>query len=347
MAAFPLFRGRDIPASLVLALFACACGLHATEKPIWPLTTEEPEDFSDHASFVQPTASGTPESALFGCVRNNGKRFHEAIDIAPVLKRRRGEATDPVTAVFDGVVMHVSRIAGNSSYGRYVVLEHPGIEPALYTLYSHLATIQDGLKAGDRIEAGATIGIMGRSAGGYSIPRERAHLHLETGLRLSDDFESWYMRQRFTSKNQHGNYNGMNLVGWDPLDFYKAFRSKRVVSVLEYIESIRPAVALHIRSQRYPDFLERYPQLKLSGAAGSGREGWEVVLSGWGFPLSLKPLSGKGLRGVKAPGDISVVAVNRDELDQYACRRIVSEKNGKWTIGRGGQRILQLLFKPD
>ncbi|NDV61044.1 M23 family metallopeptidase [Puniceicoccales bacterium CK1056] len=341
MTGLPQFR-----ASWLWVLLFGSCILNAA-APQWPVPGKAFSEGKPYSSFVQPTAAGTPESALFGCTRNNGRRFHEAIDIAPVLERRKGEATDPVTAVFDGLVMHISRVAGNSSYGRYVVIEHPGIEPAMYTLYAHLASVVDSLAIGDRIEAGDLIGIMGRSAGGYSIPRSRAHLHLETGLRLSDDFEGWYQRQRFSSKNQHGDYNGMNLVGWDPLDFFEAFRDGRVGSVLEYVEQIPPAVALHIRSRRYPDFLERYPQLKLSGVSGTERKGWQVLLSAWGLPLSLEALPEEALRGVSNPGDISVVAVNRNELERFACRRIVFEENGTWSIGRGGRQVLELLFKPD
>lgn len=338
---------RGIGLAFILCLSWIPGGALEGATPQWPLTSDPPDDFGDIAAFLQPTAAGTPESGLFGCVRNNGKRFHEAIDIAPVMERRKGEATDPVTAVFDGLVMHVSRVAGNSSYGRYVVLEHPGIEPAMYTLYAHLASIADGLDVGDRVDAGAVLGIMGRSAGGYSIPRSRAHLHLETGLRLSNDFEDWYDRQRFSSENLHGDYNGMNLVGWDPLDFFEAFQTGRADSVLGYIEQIPPAVALHIRSRRYPDFLERYPQLKLDGVSSAERAGWQVILSAWGLPLSMKALSAGELRGTSSPGDISVVGVNREELKRYACRRIVSEKNGAWTIDRGGRQVLELLFKPD
>ena len=210
------------------------------EKPLWPLPGEAFSDGQSHVQFVQPTVSGEPTSALFGCVRNDGHRFHEGLDLAPVQARRRGEATDPVMAIHPGVVAHINRIAGNSGYGRYVVLEHPALNPAIYSLYAHLATIPSSLEIGNTVEEGERIGVMGRSAGGYVIPRERAHLHLEVGLRLSSGFEEWYQRQNYTSRNHHGDFNGINLLGWDSLDYFTAFRDGLVDSVMSYFESIPP-----------------------------------------------------------------------------------------------------------
>lgn len=323
------------------------CTLCHGQAPLWPLPGTAFEEKEPTSSFVQPTAAGTPESALFGCVRNSGNRFHEAIDLAPVLPRKYGRATDPVTTVYGGRVAHINRVSGNSSYGRYVVVEHISLEPAIYSLYAHLASVSDSLAVGDPVKAGDKLGILGRSAGGYTIPRSRAHLHLEIGLRLSDDFESWYQRNRYSSPNLHGNYNGMNLLGLDPLDFYSAFRDGRAETLLQYIEQVPPAIMLHIRTQRYPDFLERYPQLKLDGCGESQRAGWEVILSGWGFPLSLRPLREAELRGVRSPGDISIVAASRSQIDTYACRDITIDRNGQLFLGRGGRMVLELLFKPD
>lgn len=329
---------------LAVAMAGASC---LGQAPLWPLPGTAFEDGQPYAAFVQPTAAGTPESALFGCVRNDGDRFHEAIDLAPVLPRRNGRTTDPVRAIYGGQVAHINPVSGNSSYGRYVVVEHIGLEPAMYSLYAHLASIADSLAVGDPVEAGDELGILGRSAGGYSIPRSRAHLHLEIGLRLSSDFESWYQRNRYSSPNLHGNYNGMNLIGLDPLDFYSAFRDGRVSTILAYLEQVPPAVMLHIRTRRYPDFLERYPQLKLDGCPESERVGWEVILSGWGLPLSLRPLREEALRGVRAPGDISIVAANRSEIEAYACRDLTTDRSGQLYLGRGGRMVLELLFKPD
>lgn len=330
---------------LILNLLMCVCsGAH---MPDWPLPGEGLLGQEEATNLLQPTASGRVESALFGCVRNEGTRFHEALDLAPVLPRKRGKPVDPVTPVYPGRIAYMNRIAGNSSYGKYVVLEHPAVEPAIYSLYSHLDSISEELREGAQVGKGTPIGILGRSAGGYHIPPSRAHLHLEIGFRLSSDFASWYGRKRFTSPNHHGNFNGMNLIGLDPLDFFAAFREGRVGSVLEYLATVPPAAMLHVRTRRYPDFLERYPQMKLAGATGADRAGWEVVLSGWGMPLSLRPLRVSELRGTERVGDISVVAVNEAELRRYACRKVIRERAGTYHLDRGGRHILELLFKPD
>jgi hypothetical protein len=334
---------------LPLYLLALTCLSSPAEAgaPVWPVPEDPLAKGQAYPSFVQPTVSGEAESALFGCVRTNGKRFHEAIDIAPVLPRKRGEATDPVVAIHPGIVRHISKVSGNSSYGRYVVLEHSGLDLQIYSLYAHLAVVEPGLEIGQAVQAGDQLGIMGRSAGGYTIPRERAHLHLEIGLRLTDDFEEWYRRQAYTTPNKHGDFNGMNLIGWDPLTYYEAFQGGKARSPLEFMEQFPPAVMLHVKTARQPDFVERYPELVLPGCKASDRAGWEVLFSPWGLPLSVKALRADELMGAVADGDISVVGIDRTALAKYACRRIVTESKGKVTLGKNGQRIVELLFMPD
>mgnify|MGYP003334059019 CR=1 FL=1 len=61
---------------------------------------------------------------------------------------------------------------------------------------------------------------MGHSSGGYMIPAARAHLHFEVGLAITSDFQGWYDHRRFGSRNEHGMWNGMNLVGVDPVAFF-------------------------------------------------------------------------------------------------------------------------------
>ena len=112
---------------------------------VWPTPNPAFQNGEPIEAFVQPTASGKKESGLFGCVRNNGRRFHEGLDLYPVARDKRGEALDTVYAVLSGRIVYINKVAGHSSYGRYIVIEHDQESPAFYTLYAHLARINDAV----------------------------------------------------------------------------------------------------------------------------------------------------------------------------------------------------------
>ncbi len=124
----------------------------------------------DAADVFQPTASGRPQSALYGSTRT-GRRgkylratFHEGIDLAACRRDRRNRPLDEIFAVADGQAAYINRIAGNSNYGKYVVLTHADPVGKIYTLYAHLAAIAPGLRAGRPVQAGQTIGRMGNTS---------------------------------------------------------------------------------------------------------------------------------------------------------------------------------------
>lgn len=319
---------------------------HAQRVDIaWPTPSRAWEQGRGIESFVQPTVSGLPESGLFGCVRSNGLQFHEGLDIKPVYKRdARGEATDPVTAAMDGIVRHINTRPGESSYGRYVVLEHPAQKPAVYTLYAHLARVDGALRVGGRVQQGQTLGIMGRSAGGYAIPKDRAHLHFEIGLRTTDNFQSWYTWRKFGSPNQHGVWNGMNLLGIDPLDFLRQWKARRVDSFQEYFDRMRPAVRVRVVTNRTPDFITRYPALLSEPMPVGGVGGWEVEFNTTGVPFSWKPLPPSAVQGLRA-NSVQLVHVDSALVRTQRCKTLVRPRRGGGHItGPDLDTVLQQLF---
>ncbi len=309
---------------------------------IWPTPNPAFQEGRPIEDFIQPTSSGKIISGLFGCVRNNGHKFHEGIDLYPIARDRSGEATDPIFSVLPGRVVHVSKVAGHSSYGRYVVVQHDGEEPAFHTLYSHLASVADGIVAGARVEAGTTLGIMGRSAT-YTIPKSRAHLHFEIGFGLTDDFQAWYDRQKFGSKNRHGKWNGMNLVSLDPLKFYTAMRHGKVNGLEDFLKKTPAVARIRVHTRQIPDFVRNYPALVTQPYAGRTVVAWDVAFTDFGLPKEWTPRFEYEQLGGQT-GDVRVLSYSPSILENQTCRRVV-ELGGKTpTISKWTLKTLQMLF---
>lgn len=310
---------------------------------VWPTPNRAWAEERPPARYVQPTVSGRIESAFFGCVRNAGGRYHEGIDLAPISRDRRGEATDPVFAVMKGKVRYINRIAGNSGYGRYAVIEHDEADPPIVTLYAHLESFREGMEAGARVEVGQPIGRMGRSAGGYTIPKQRAHLHFELGFRVSDDFDDWYEWRGYTTANRHGNFSGLNLIGINPVEFYDEYRAGRAENVLEYVEGLPEAFVLRVKSDRTPDFVRRYPSLLERPWIPSNLIGWEIGFTWFGLPKRWRALGNDEVTW-EEENPVNIVSFDREILTENSCRKTLVVQGGAPVIGSHTERVLQLMF---
>lgn len=333
-------------ATVVLIAALCGGVLRAQTARLdlaWPTPNTAFMEGQGIGAFIQPTASGTLESGLFGGTRRGGLRFHEGIDLKPLRRDGRGEPLDAIFAVLPGVVRHINTVPGNSNYGRYVVLEHTGTVPAVYSLYAHLGAVQAGLRVGGVVARGQRLGTMGRSSDVIAIPRERAHLHFELGVRLTDNFQRWYDAQKFGSKNSHGLWNGMNLAGFDPLDFFRRWRAGVASDFREYFSQMKPAVRVRYVTRAVPDFVRRYPALLTRALPPGGVGGWEISFTGACIPYAWTPLS-----EVDVLGDTSREArvVARDEaiLKAWRCKSLVLMQRGVPTPGRDLRTTLALLF---
>ena len=270
-------------------LFLCltALPLGATDI-VWP-TTMDRALIRTPQEYLQPTVSGKMESALFGMVREEGKRFHEGIDIRPARTNADGEALDLVLAAMDGQVAYLNTNV-NGPYGRYIVLHHAAAEIPVYTLYAHLAKIEPTLKPAQPIRRGTVIGLMGRTSASVSpITKDRSHLHFEVGLMLSTGFNRWYAAQpeNKQSPNLHGLYNGQNLIGMDPL----LILGQPKVDILAALRSQPTALTVGLRTNKMPDFVQNYPALMRGDASRAA--GWYIEFSWQGMPVRWTALDAK------------------------------------------------------
>ncbi len=329
----------------LITVLALAISARAAERLDlgWPTPNPAWGQGKPVGDFIQHAGSGDPMSGTFGGVRNGGVQFHEGLDIAALSRDRRGEPTDNVMAAIAGVVRHVSANAGNSNYGRYVVIEHTDCAPAIYTLYAHLARIEPGLKAGDRVARGQVIGLMGHSSGATPIPISRAHMHFEMGVMVTSDFQNWYERRKFGSKNDHGPWNGMNLMGFDPLDFFNQWRTQRINTVQDYFAKMETAVKVRIATKRVPDYISRYPALLTKPIPLSGIAGWEIQFNWTGIPFAWTPLGPLEAMGLPLEQP-RLTDVNAELEKRQRSKTLALSRRGSWVPGKDLETVLQQLF---
>lgn len=315
----------------------------ASQLPHWPTPNTAFAEGRALSAFIQPTSSGLLESGLFGCVRNGGTRFHEGIDLFPIRHDSSGEAVDAIYAILPGRVVHVSGTSGHSSYGRYVVVAHQQASLQFYSLYAHLASIHAAIKPGDSVSAGSVLGVMGRSAAGYRIPQSRAHLHFELALKLSDQFQAWYDRQRFGSQNRHGIWNGMNLIGVDPLEFFQQCRLGKVADFGSYLQQKKVVARIRVVTSQIPNFVRNHPTLLTAPYGGRTLLAWDIGFSQYGIPIKWTPRF-EAIEIDGDQGDVSVIAYSSRSVSDQACRQVVTVKGNQVRISTNTLRTLQLLF---
>jgi len=287
------------------------------------------------AAFYQPTAEGSVESGMFGCVRRGGRRFHEGIDIRCLRRDKRGEPLDEVRAVADGEVAFINSKPGLSNYGRYVVLAHRWDGVAVYTLYAHLADVAGDLKAGQPVSKDQRLGTLGHSTNTREgIPSERAHLHFEVDFLLNNHFHIWYPK-REPKAPPFGNFNGLNLYGLDPAALLLAAGANPKLNFAEYVAQQPVAFTVLIPAKPFP-WLKLHPE-QIQAAPQGPIVAYEIGVTAWGLPVAIWPRSETRSR-------LPVVArVNEAELARNGCRNLVQRARNGWILSDHGREWLQIL----
>ena len=300
-------------------------------------------DRGGEEKFFAPTPGKPWTSGMFGCVRTDGNQMHEGLDIRALQHDKRGEPVDPVMATADGTVAYLNPRAALSNYGKYIILRHEieGLE--IYSLYAHLSEIRSGLKAGGRVKAGETIAVMGRTSNTHSgIGKDRAHLHFELNLFVNDRFPEWFKKNHPGDRNDHGLWNGQNLVGLDPWRVFYEQQLQGARFSLRRLISARPELfRVLVRDTRFP-WATRYAAL-ISPNPKMGNQpvvGYEIVMDFNGLPTQLIPRPAADFKGTTK---YRLLSVNAAEYEHNHCRKLVMQHNGAWLLSTHGQNSLDLL----
>lgn len=331
----------DLPGLTAVSVFlACA----ATAQPFHLPTANrlllepggEPKYFV--GTVGKPWISGT-----FGCVRSDGHQIHEGIDIRCLRHDQRGEPIDPVLATAAGAVAYLNPKAGLSNYGQYVVLRHQVEGLEIYSLYAHLREIRSDLKIGATVKAGETIATMGRTTNTRSpISKDRAHLHFELNFLVNDRFATWYQSTFPGQRNDHGAWNGQNLVGIDPRALLLAeVRPGAKFSLRQFLRQETELCRVLVRKtsfpwvRRYAPLIQRNPAAEKEGVAG-----YEMSLDFNGVPFAIIP---RAASEIKNGPTYQLLSVNDQEQQKNPGRHWVVQRAGHWALGAKGLQWLDLL----
>lgn len=339
---------------LVLSLGGPLAGLDETRaqspavKLDLGLPTVNDAIFSDDPSrfymYVDRTFEGERSKpwsgGRFGFVRNQRRvggdiiftKFHEGLDIRPVKRDAAGNPLDEIKSIAAGKVVYANETSSRSNYGRYVVVEHDWGEGPLYSIYAHLSTIS--AKEGDAVAKGGVLGIMGFT--GEGINRERAHVHLELTLLLSDRFAEWH-GGHFTSPNHHGLYNGLNLAGMDVSGLYHSLRADPGMTVAKFLPLTRPYYKVLVPARGALELASRYPWLLKGGAPKEMPASWEISFTDFGLPVEISPSE----KTVPAP-QVSWVKKSAIDHSLNTLSRITG-LGDKASLTASGQRYVQLV----
>ncbi|MCI0745312.1 MAG: M23 family metallopeptidase [Verrucomicrobia subdivision 3 bacterium] len=286
----------------------------------------------------KPWTSGT-----FGCVRTDGWQMHEGLDIRCLQRDKRGEPTDPVMATADGVVAYINRRTGLSNYGNYLILRHTIEGMEVYSLYAHLREVRADLKPGQEVKAGEAVGVMGRTSNtAQAISKERAHVHFELNLLVNDRFAEWYKKFHPGERNDHGDWNGQNLLAIDPQQVLLAERRQgNAFRLGTFLKAQTELCRVMVRDTNFP-WLRRYELFITSNMVAEAQSvaGYEIALNFNGLPYELIPRTASETKG-KAP--VQLLSVNEAEYRKNPCRRLVIKRGNRWELTARGQNLISLL----
>ena len=282
-------------------------------------------------------------SGRFGCVRSEGWQMHEGIDIKCLQRDKKGEPIDPVMAAADGTVIYYNAKPSLSNYGNYVVLRHyiEGVE--IYSLYGHLREVRNGLKVGQAIMAGEPIATMGRTSNTrQGISKERAHVHFELNFLVNEKFPSWFQKTFPHQRNDHGVWNGQNLLGLDPSDVL--LTSKKLgtkFSLMDYVRHQTELCRFRVPNTSFP-WLKRYPWLVRRNpiAEREGVAAYEIALNFNGLPFELIPRAASETKG---KNQLQILSVNEAEYHKHPCRKLIAKEGQQWKFTGHGTKLIELL----
>ena len=317
--------------------------VQGSERIDWQLPTGNRAVFQgEDKKFYQLTISRRLISGMFGFVRTSEpeparifEHFHKGIDIRPLHRDKRGDPTDTISASADGEVVRVNLDEKISDYGKQVIVRHLWGKQPVYTIYGHLASI--GVEVGQEVKAGDPLGIMGWT--GPGLVRERAHLHFEIAFQINGKFAEWVDTAkpgRLWEPNRHGEWNGLNLMGIDPIPLLNAAKQGTPLTCGEALSKQPCGFTV-----RVPPFMgtPTWMQWVESQSPSAQPLSWDIEMTPWGLPLKMEA----GGEVVLEP--VLIANPGKPSEGKYYCRGLVQgDGKGGMKLSKFGRQTMEMML---
>ena len=333
-------------AHLACALFCVVLSLSVSAQAevfLLPTSNRAIYEPGQEEKFFVPTPGKTWMSGTFGCVRTEGWQIHEGLDIRCLQRDKHGEPIDPVMATADGTLVYINIHPTLSNYGIYMILRHQIDELEIYSLYAHLQDVRAGLRTGQSVKAGEVIAMMGRTSNTRQrIAPDRAHVHFELNFLVNERYAAWHKIALPGEHNDHGEWNGQNLLGIDPWAVLLEQRKQGdKFSFRQFVRTQPELCRVFVRHTGFP-YVKRYPALIRANplAEKEGIAGYELALTFNGVPFELTP---RAASEIKTKARFQLLSVNEEEERKNPCRRLVNKRGNRWELTPHSTELLQLL----
>lgn len=269
--------------------------------------------------------------------------MHEGLDIRCLQRDKSGEPVDPVLATADGVVVYVNTRPSLSNYGNYIVVRHQVEGLEIYSLYAHLREVRAGLRAGMPVKTGEAIAVMGRTSNTHErISKERAHVHFELNFLVNERFAAWQKATHPGERNDHGEWNGLNLLGIDARAVLLAQRAQgEKFSLVNFVRHQTELCRVVLRTPGF-SWVKRHAQLVVANPRSEkeGVAGYELALDFNGLPFQATPRAPSEIAG---KARFQLLSVNEAEEKKNPCRRLVTRRGSRWELTSHATQLLELL----
>lgn len=166
--------------------------------------------------------------------------------------------------------------------------------------------------------------------------------NFELDLLVNDRFPAWFKKTFPGERNDHGVWNGQNLIGLDPsLVLLRQQRQGTNFSLLNFVRGQTELCRVVARTTNFP-WLKRYAALARRNptAEKEGVAGYEIALNFNGVPFELVPRAASEIKG---KAKLQLLAVNEAEYRKNPCRKLVTQHKGRWELASNGIHLLNLL----